>query len=291
MKNSAPVVAWVALTKPVICLMVAMSAATGFFCSGGKFGWDFIFTIIGVFLLAAGAATLNQIQDADIDKKMARTSRRPIPSGRVSKRTALGIAITLLTVGCTLLFQVSEQSILILGLGLGAVVWYNGFYYILKRITSFAAVPGALIGVIPPAMGWSGGGGDIAHPLCQVLCAFFFLWQLPHFWLLAMYRANDYQKSGLPSILDHFSPTQLRRITAIWMLAVSAGGMMFPLLVQFNGADYLRWIMMGLSTALGGVALSLWGRTNATHTRIVHTFRALTAYVALMMAALAVGSV
>ena len=85
-------------------------------------------------------------------------------------------------------------------LGLITVVWYNGIYTPLKRVTAFAAIPGGVVGAIPPVIGWVSGGGDPTDARIIVVAFFFFVWQVPHFWLLLMRIGGDYERAGLPSL-------------------------------------------------------------------------------------------
>jgi protoheme IX farnesyltransferase len=114
-------------------------------------------------------------------------------------------------------------------LGLLASLWYNGIYTYLKKKTPFAAIPGALIGMIPPVLGWVAGGGNLLDQRIGVIGVFFFTWQVPHFWLLLLDRRMDYEKAGFPSLIRIFTPMQLRRITSIWIFATVVTCMIMPL--------------------------------------------------------------
>jgi len=187
-----------------------------------------ILPITGVFFLASGSCALNQYQERGYDPLMERTRRRPIPSKKLSPSTALKISIGLLLLGSILLFGGAHWSALVFGLF--AVFWYNGAYTPLKRKSAFAAVPGALVGAIPPAIGWISGKGFFSlDPPILAISFFFFIWQVPHFWLLLFNFGGDYEKAGLPSLTRIFSSTQLRRITFIWILATAVTCMMIPL--------------------------------------------------------------
>jgi protoheme IX farnesyltransferase len=171
------------------------------------------------------------VQDAAVDARMARTATRPIPSGRLSRRAAAVYAAALLLAGTALLWVVSPVAA---GLGLGAAVVYNLVYTPLKRVTPFAALPGALIGALPPVMGWVAAGGYLQDPSIHLVAFFFFLWQIPHFWLLLLFYAQDYQGGGLPSLLDRFDRPQVLRLTFLWIAAVSAAALLLPLTPLFE---------------------------------------------------------
>ena len=93
----------------------------------------------------------------------------------------------------------------------------------LKKKTAFAVVPGALVGAIPPAAGWVSAGGAILNFRLGVLCFFFFIWQMPHFWLLLLRYGEEYERAGMPSLTRILSREQLKRIVFTWTLAGAAG--------------------------------------------------------------------
>ena len=96
-------------------------------------------------------------------------------------------------------------------------------------MTPFAALPGALIGALPPAMGWAPAAATCRIPSIHLVAFFFFLWQIPHFWLLLLFYAQDYQAGGLPSLLDRFDRGQVLRLTFLWIAAVAPRRLLLPL--------------------------------------------------------------
>lgn len=221
-----------ALIKFRIALLSTLSAATGYIIAVRGFQWKMALFILGLFMLAGGAAALNQYQERHLDRLMERTKTRPLPSGKVSP--ALGLAVSaLMLVGGHAILAVWFGALPAL-LGFSTVLLYNGMYTYLKRVTAFAAVPGALIGALPPAIGWFAGGGSWESPILIGLTAFFFIWQVPHFWLLLGIYSKDYSNAGFPSMTDVFSPAQLNRITFTWIAATACAGALFPLFGMFN---------------------------------------------------------
>jgi protoheme IX farnesyltransferase len=216
------------LTKVRISLFATLSTSAAFILAHRGLSKEMIFPILGVFFLASGSCALNQYQERWNDQLMERTRGRPIPSKRLSPSTALRISIGLLLLGSVILLLNAHGSAL--GLGLFAVLWYNGVYTPLKRKSPFAAVPGALVGAMPPLIGWISGKGFFSlDPPILAISFFFFIWQVPHFWLLLLNSGRDYEKAGLPSLTRIFSTAQLSRITFIWIFATSAACMMIPL--------------------------------------------------------------
>ncbi len=254
--TTAPVAAprsllrWLALVaelgKLSICIMVTLTTAAGFLLYGGRANWDLLLLTVGTLLLAMGASALNQLQEASLDAAMLRTRARPLPSGRISKATAAAISLALSGIGLAMLASVQEQPVLLATLGLINLIWYNGIYTYLKRVTPFAVVPGAVIGALPPLMGWVAAGGSLLHPLAAVLGGFFFIWQIPHFWLLVLRHGPDYARAGLPTLSNRMNEEQLRRLTFIWIVAAACTG---ALLVAFATAT-TAWLLGGLGVAL-----------------------------------------
>jgi protoheme IX farnesyltransferase len=203
--------------------------------STGTLSAGIFFPVTGIFLLSCGASALNQFQDKDIDAIMDRTRMRPIPSGRIKPSWALVISLCLIVTGSLILLSsplVGEgrgEGITCLTLGLIALIWYNGVYTYLKRITTVAVIPGALIGAVPPLAGWAAGGGEIFDRQILAVTFFFFIWQVPHFWLILLNYGKEYEKAGLPSLTKKFSTAQQKRITFIWMLATAVICLTIPL--------------------------------------------------------------
>ncbi|MGE5299477.1 MAG: protoheme IX farnesyltransferase [Acidobacteriota bacterium] len=216
------------LCRPRISALSALSAAVGFILAAGGIGGGTLLAAAGVFILACGASSLNQYQERKSDAFMPRTKERPIPSGRISPPGALYFSFSLIVPGLAILRLSAENAAPFL-LGLFALLWYNGVYTFLKKKTAFAAVPGALVGALPPAIGWTSGGGLPADPRLVFLCFFFFMWQTPHFWLLLLDRGPEYEAAGLPSLTRMFRRPQLGRIVFVWTVAAAASVLLIGL--------------------------------------------------------------
>ncbi len=216
--------------KIKIAALSTISAAAGYILArkGKSLSPETLFLLlIGTLFLAAGAAALNQYQEREIDARMERTKRRPIPSGEITPGAGLAAALALIAAGSVTLLSMDGKAPFLLGVF--AVAWYNGVYTYLKRVTPLAVIFGALVGAIPPAMGWTAGGGAITSPKILLVCIFFFLWQIPHFWLIMLKYGEEYREAGLPSFSDTMEKEQLKRITFVWFVAVAVASFTIPL--------------------------------------------------------------
>jgi protoheme IX farnesyltransferase len=221
------------LTKFKISLLATLFTSAGFILAHHGLSEKMISPVLAVLFLASGACALNQYQERKIDRAMERTRGRPIPSQRLRPSTALWMSQAFIFSGLMILCHGTNGFAS--GLGVFALLWYNGVYTYLKRWTPFAAIPGALVGAIPPAIGWTSAGGTIFHPQLFVLAFFSFLWQVPHFWLILLGSGMDYERAGLPSLSRVFTPSQLRRITFIWICSTAVLALSLPLF-YFNQA-------------------------------------------------------
>jgi protoheme IX farnesyltransferase len=215
------------LGKVRISVAVAFTTFTGYILSHGEFDRGFILPFIGIFLLACGASALNQLQEIDTDRIMKRTTGRPLPSGRIGKPGAVVIALAYFISGCLMLYF--GPGLLTLLVGVSTFVWYNLIYTPLKKITAFAAVPGSMVGALPPLAGWVAGGGSLTDPRAIALGFFFFMGQIPHFWLLLLKLGKQYENAKLPSLTQLLTDEQIKRLTFVWIAATAASAMVLPL--------------------------------------------------------------
>jgi len=277
MKHWAKII--IELTKFRIALFAALSTSAGFILAKQGLSSDMMTAVLGVFFLACGSCALNEYQERHTDRLMERTRGRPIPSQRLNAATALKIAVFLLSLGAMVLLKGANG--IVLGLGVLALFWYNGLYTFLKRKTAFAVIPGALVGAIPPLLGWVHGGGRPFDPQILALAFFFFIWQIPHFWLLLLNFGQDYEKAGFPSLTRIFTPAQLRRITFTWVFATAVACLVIPLFGLVN------FCTVQVSLLIAGIWL-VWKAfmlLSSHHSEfpLRLTFNSINAYVLLVM--------
>ncbi|MGC2063485.1 MAG: protoheme IX farnesyltransferase [Thermodesulfovibrionales bacterium] len=230
-----------------ISLVAGVSAMTGYILAAYSLRPGIYISGIGVFLLACGASALNQYQERDLDALMDRTRSRPLPTGTRTVGEALLFAGGTAVSGLILIAV--SGGIPGLLLGIFAIAWYNGLYTNLKKRTAFAAVPGALVGAVPPVIGWHAAGGSLSDPGLIVLCLFFFIWQVPHFWLCAASLAEQYRRAGLPAVTSVFSEKQLSRVLFIWIAATAVCALLFvPYGLALHNA--IRYLLTAASLGL-----------------------------------------
>lgn len=219
--------------KVRIAVSVAISSLVGYLLSANSIDFHILWLFIAVLSLAAGSAALNQVQEWQFDSLMDRTKTRPIPKAKMTGKEGLIVSVILLLFGLVILWSVGKNhsDFIPFYLGILAILFYNALYTPLKRLTPYAAFPGALIGAIPPAIGWTFAGGEIVHPQMILLSLFFFVWQIPHFWLLLIMYEDDYRRAGYPLITDKLSKYQLSRISFFWILSL----VMIAFLVPISG--------------------------------------------------------
>jgi protoheme IX farnesyltransferase len=189
-----------ALTKPRVVQLLVFTAIVGMFlATPGMVPLDaLIFGSVGIALAAAAGAAVNHILDQRADAQMARTRNRPLPTGRVLERDALGFALGLALAGLGILaLLVNALTAVLTFISLiGYAVIYTVY---LKRATPQNIVIGGAAGAAPPVLGWTAVTGDV-HGHALLLFLIIFTWTPPHFWALAVARRKDYERADIPML-------------------------------------------------------------------------------------------
>jgi protoheme IX farnesyltransferase len=241
---------WLELGKVRITAAVSITTITGYLLYTTSLDPGLGLTILGIFLLASGASSLNHLQEYRYDSQMLRTRDRPLPSGRITEKGAITVTLAYSIPGSVLLyFGAGIQGML---LGWLAFLWYNGIYTYLKRYTAWAVIPGSLIGSIPPVIGWVSAGGSLLDPMVIPIAAFFFIWQVPHFWLLIMKYGKEYESAGFPSLSGNMTPVQMGRMIFLWV----AGTAMITVVFSLTGPMDSLIAKAGLWTASAWLVLA-----------------------------------
>jgi protoheme IX farnesyltransferase len=244
---------FLALAKPRIMALAVFTALVGMSLAPARL--DPLAAVAAVLAIAAGAAAsgaLNMWYDADIDAVMSRTAMRPIPRGQVSRFEALvfGLVLAAFAVVALSLATNLTAAALLAGTIFFYIVVYTAW---LKRTTRQNIVIGGAAGALPPVIGWAAATGDVGlEPLTLFLIIF--LWTPPHFWALALNRASDYARAGVPMLPVVAGPAATARQILIYSgLLVLASGL--PWALGFAGAMY-----GAIAAICGAVFLLLAGR-------------------------------
>jgi protoheme IX farnesyltransferase len=241
------------LTKPVIVLLLLVTTYAGMVVGGKSLPTLQLtfWTLLGGALAAGGASAINQYIDRDLDKNMQRTARRPLAAGRLFPAEGLAFGVGL----CLVSFFILAGFVNLLAalLSLAGMIYYILLYSILlKRATVQNIVIGGGAGAIPPLVGWAAATGQLNIP-SLFLFAIIFFWTPPHFWALALVRAKDYERAGVPMMPvirgDHATRIQIFTYT----LELVGLTILMPLL-KLAGSIYLV-----SSLVLGGLLIySAW---------------------------------
>jgi len=235
---------YIALLKPRVMSLVVFTALVGLVAAPGAMApVDALITLICISLGAGASGALNMWFDADIDALMRRTMTRPIPRGRVRPVEALILGLVLSGFSVLLLgFAINWAAGTLLGLTIG---FYMLIYTMwLKRRTVHNIVIGGASGAFPPMIGWAAATGSV-DPASASLFLIIFLWTPPHFWALALYRARDYEKAGVPMLPVVAGGDETRRQILIY------SGLLVP--VSFAP------VLFGIAGLLYAAAASLMG--------------------------------
>jgi len=274
---------FVTLTKPGITVMVAITAAVGFYvASHGTFDWRiFVHMLGGTLLSSAGAAAFNMLMERKLDAKMDRTKTRPLPSGRMAPAEAGVFAGILSAAG--LVWLAIGVNPLTATLSAATMVSYLVLYTPLKTKSSVCTLVGAIPGALPPVMGWAAARGSVEIG-AWILFLILFFWQLPHFLALAWMYREDYARGGFPmlSVEEPTGASSGRQVVlqTLALLVVSV----LPFGFQMAGDGYLVAALVLGAAFLGfGVAFAV----ERSRTRATRLFLASITYLPLLLGALA----
>jgi heme o synthase len=256
--------ALLALTKPRITLLSVATAAVGLALAPGRAGLALtVIVLVGTWLLVGSANTLNMYLERDVDAKMARTRRRPLPAGKLRPEVALRfgvaqalVAVPLLTFGANALTGL---------LGAVALLLYVLVYTPMKQRSIHALVVGAIPGAMPPLLGFSAHTGAVTLGALALFGVIFF-WQVPHFLAIAMFRGEDYRAAGLKVLpvergeaaarLHIVGYLVLQVLVTLALVPLGLGDGYYLVGAAILGALMLGWGLYGLARA-GGNA---WAR-------------------------------
>lgn len=270
------------LTKFKLSFVVSLSMLFSFILAKNSINSALIMPFLAVLLLALGVSALNQVQEYKEDALMPRTKNRPVASKSISPKQGLIISILLIVLSFILIY-ISLKLIGIL-LFIVVVLLYNGFYTSAKKTTIYAAVYGAVLGIVPPLIGWLSAKGDILSIGFISLGLFYFIWQIPHFWLLSLKYYKEYEKAKFPTITKSFGKDTLERITFIWLLLTLLAGVFLIFVFVEDSA-----IIMSLLIITHIYTLYVIFRLRFTH-NYLFTFININSYMLVLMILLVINA-
>jgi heme o synthase len=263
-----------ALTKPRVMSLVVFTALCGLLAAPGHIHPVIGFTAILCIALGAGASgALNQYYESDIDAKMVRTAKRPLPAGRMERISALQFGIGLAA------FSVGIMGVAVNWLAAGILAFSIFFYAVvytvwLKRSTPQNIVIGGAAGAFPPVIGWAAVTGDVTL-IPVLLFAIIFLWTPPHFWALALFMKTDYAAAGVPMLPVVAGQKTTRNQILLYSFPMAAAAIAPFVLGQTS------WLYGATAIALNAIFLSLafavW-RNSAEHAEDMKAEKRLFAY-------------
>jgi heme o synthase len=271
-----------ALTKPRVVQLIVFCAVIGMLlASPGLPDWSVtLAATAGIWLVAAAAAVFNCLVEEHIDARMARTAWRATAKGELSHLQSGGFSALLCATGSLLLYLAVNP--LTMWLTLATFVGYAIVYtVVLKPMTPQNIVIGGASGAMPPVLGWAAIRGEVG-PEALIMCLIIFLWTPPHFWALALYRAEDYRKSGLPMLpVTHGS--EFTRLHVFLYTLVLFAATLLPFVSGMSGPIYLVCAVL-LGAAFIGYAWQLWRHYTDSLAR--RTFRFSIVHLSLLFSAL-----
>jgi protoheme IX farnesyltransferase len=248
-----------ALTKPRVVQLIVFCALIGMVLAvPGVPSWVEVrlglLACVGIWLVAGAAAAFNCIVEQGIDAKMKRTAWRPTAKGQLGNAQTLLFSAVLCSLGSVLLYVWVNP--LTMWLTFATFVGYAVIYtVILKPLTPQNIVIGGASGAMPPVLGWAAMTGDVG-PESLILCLIIFLWTPPHFWALALYRVEDYRKSGLP-MLPVTHGNEFTRLQILLYTLVLFAACLLPYVYGMSSWLYLL-VAVGLSLGFCWYGFRLW---------------------------------
>ena len=245
------------LTKPRIVLMVLITAFVGYYAGSGRVPdyLQLLQMLIGTALAAGGTLTLNQFIERDVDAKMERTRRRPLPDGRVLPQDALWFGLLLTSLG--LGYLAAAVNLLSAGVAGAITLSYLLIYTPMKRLSLLCVPVGAVPGALPPVIGWVAARGELSVD-AWVLFAIMFLWQIPHTLAIAYLYQADFARAGiqfLPVIEPDGESTHRQILIHCAALLVVS---LLPTLIGLAGASYfVAAFLLGAGFIASGIKLAM----------------------------------
>ena len=273
---------FLALCKPRVTLLIVFTAVIGMFlATPGMVPLSILLTAtIGIGMASGAAAAFNHLVEQSIDAKMARTRARPLPTGQLTSTQTFMFSAIMASIGLAILYVYVNP--LTMWLTLATFIGYAVIYTIfLKPATPLNIVIGGLSGAMPPALGWAAVTGNVSAE-AWVLVLIIFAWTPPHFWALALYRREEYAKSGLPMLPVTHGEEYTRLQILLYTIILSAVTLL-PFAMRMSGFIYLGAVLL-LDGVFMVYAISLFRKYSDALAKSMFKFSIL--YLTLLFAAL-----
>ena len=239
------------LIRLPLSAMVALSALTGALAADPYMPGITLWALAwGIFLLSSACSVLNQVQERTTDALMRRTCRRPLACGALTATTGMAIGVLFGSGGLAILFTVTGAETALLGLL--ATSWYLLVYTPLKRRSALAVIAGTPCGALPPLIGWLAAGGNPFDPQPLALALLMVLWQVPHYWLLALPDREELKRAGFRVLPKNFTGGQLLNLSHAWILGMVAATLLL-VSIRLVQLPILQGVIAGLA-----IAFAIW---------------------------------
>ncbi len=206
--------------------MVGLSAFAGACLSFHHIGLTHLYAVSAAVFLSFGCSALNQYQERDSDRLMKRTMKRPLPGGYILPKEVLALAMVLILIGFS--FIVLSGSLWAIAIGVAVVAGYNFVYTPLKKLSPFSVMLGGLAGAMPPVLGYCMAGGNPFDANILLVTAVLYLWQTPHFAVLADIHAEDYKNAGFKTLTFTYGADKSRLFVLVWAFAYLTALLFIP---------------------------------------------------------------
>ncbi|MGB3809597.1 MAG: heme o synthase [Parvibaculum sp.] len=273
------------LLKPRVMSLVIFTGFVGLVVAPGTINPVIAFTALLCIAIGAGASgALNMWYDADIDAKMARTAKRPVPAGRVTPGESFGFGMTL-SIGSVLTMGLAVNWVAA-GLLAFTIFFYAFIYTIwLKRRTPQNIVIGGAAGAFPPMIGWAAVTGSVSIESIT-LFLIIFMWTPPHFWALALFTSEDYENAGVPMLPVVAGEPETRRQIMLYSV------LLVPITLLPGIIGMAGWIYTGVTAVLGAAflvfAFRVWRDRSDNHKKAKQLFAYSILYLFLLFSVLLV---
>ena len=244
------------LIRLPLSAMVAISALTGALAADPHMPGITLWSLAwGIFLLSSACSVFNQVQERATDALMRRTCQRPLACGALTATTGTAIGVILGSGGLTILFAATGAETALLGLL--ATGWYLLVYTPLKKRSALAVIAGTPCGALPPLMGWLAAGGNLFDPQPLTLALLMVLWQVPHYWLLALPDRQELKRVGFRTLPTNLTGHQLLSLSHFWILGMVVATFLLSS-IQLVQLPVLQAFVTGIA-----IAFAVW--TTRTH--------------------------